>query len=398
MKIRFSFIIAASVLGLWRLTDGQCPQICDNGIKNTALGFQALPNSSGGGYSNTAVGYQAMLSNTDGDFNTAYGTQALLNLSVGSLNTAIGAFSLANDISGWDNTAVGYEALSSSTTAAGNTALGSVALSQDTTGFFNTAAGSTALTANTTGNNNSAFGNAALSRNTTGSGNIAIGEAAGSSLTTGDNNIDIGNQGALRESNTIRIGKNSTQIATYIAAISGTTIAGGVGVLIDTKGHLGTNTSSARFKENILPMDKASEAILALNPVTFRYKHELDPDGIPQFGLVAEEVVKVNPELVARDDQGKPFTVRYEAVNAMLLNEFLKEHRKVEKLERRDQEQEATIAQVKSTAGRRDATITRLESVVAQQQKEISTLTSQIRKVSDQLELNRAAPQVVADN
>src|SRR5204863_2344658 len=128
---------------------------------------------------------------------------------------------------------------------------------------------------------------------------------------------------------------------TYIAAISGATVPTGVAVIIDTTGHLGTTTSSARYKEAIKPMDKASEAILALKPVTFRYKHDLDPDGVPQFGLVAEQVEKVNPDLVARDEQGKPYTVRYDAVNAMLLNEFLKEHRKVE-------EQQATIGELKS--------------------------------------------------
>ena len=138
-------------------------------------------------------------------------------------------------------------------------------------------------------------------------------------------------------------------------------------------------------------MAKASEAIFALQPVTFRYKHELDPDRIPQFGLVAEEVEKVNPDLVARDEQGRPYTVRYEAVHAMLLNEFLKAHGKID-------EQAATIAQVRSTAARQDETITRLEAVVVQQQKEIGTLTSRIQKVSDQLEVSKSAPRLVANN
>src|SRR5262249_20582538 len=155
---------------------------------------------------------------------------------------------------------------------------------------------------------------------------IAVGSNAGSNLTTGSNNIDIGALGLAGESNTIRIGKRGTQRATYIVGISGATVPTGVGVLVDSNGHLGTTTSSARYKEKIQPMDKASEAILSLQPVTFRYKHELDPAGVPQFGLVAEEVAKINPDLVARDDRGKPFSVRYEAVNAMLLNEFLKAH------------------------------------------------------------------------
>jgi predicted ribosome quality control (RQC) complex YloA/Tae2 family protein len=172
-------------------------------------------------------------------------------------------------------------------------------------------------------------------------------------------------------------------------------VAGGVGVIVDTNGHLGTVVSSERFKDNIKPMDKASEAILALKPVMFRYKHELDPDGIPQFGLVAEQVEKVNPDLVARDDQGKPYTVRYEAVNAMLLNEFLKQQAKV-------QEQGAMIAQQREDF---QATITRLEATIAQQEKKIKALTaslkeqaSQIQKVSAQLEMKKTAPQMVDNN
>src|SRR5262249_5767952 len=155
----------------------------------------------------------------------------------------------------------------------------------------------------------------------------------------------------------IRIGRQGLQTATYIAAISGATVPTGVAVIVDTTGHLGTTTSSARFKDEIKPMDKASEAILALKPVTFRYKHEVDPEGIPQFGLVAEEVEKVNPDLVARDEQGRPYTVRYEAVNAMLLNEFLKEHGEV-------QEQKATIKELKAE----------LQATATRQQKEIEAL------------------------
>ena len=177
---------------------------------------------------------------------------------------------------------------------------------------------------------NTAIGVSALFFNTSGESNIAIGPSAGFILTTGSNNIDIGNKGVAAESNTIRIGKKGTQTAAYLAGIRGTTVAGGIGVLIDNNGRLGTSTSSARFKEAIKPMDKASEAVLALQPVTFHYRNELDPESIPQFGLVAEDVAKVSPDLVARDDDGKPYSVRYEAVNAMLLNEFLKEHRQVE--------------------------------------------------------------------
>src|SRR5207245_3590083 len=200
--------------------------------------------------------------------------------------------------------------------------------------------------------------------------NIALGDNAGFSLTTGSNNIDIGNKGVAAESKTIRIGKVGTQTNTFIAGISGATVAGGVGVIIDTNGHLGTVVSSERFKDAIEPMDKASEAILSLKPVTFHYKHELDPEGIPQFGLVAEEVEKVNPDLVARDEQGKPYTVRYEAVNAMLLNEFLKEHRKVQEM----------------------------EANATTQRKQIDTLTAGLQKVSAALELSKSATETVQNS
>jgi len=218
-----------------------------------------------------------------------------------------------------------------------------------------------------------------------------LGFQAGMNLNTGSNNIDIGSKGVAGESNTIRIGKSGTQTTTIIAGITGATVASGIAVLIGSNGRLGTSTSSARFKDAIKPMDKASEAILALKPVTFRYKHELDPEAIPQFGLVAEDVEKVNPDLVARDDQGKPYTVRYEAVNAMLLNEFLKEHRKVE-------EQGATIAELQSVAAKQAL-------INAQQQRQVNALAAtlkeqaaQIQKVSAQLELEKAPTQTVIND
>jgi hypothetical protein len=193
---------------------------------------------------------------------------------------------------------------------------------------------------NTTGNHNVATGSGALDSNTTGSENIALGDSSGSNLTTGNFNIDIGNFGVAGESGIIRIG--SGQSATFIAGIYNATSLGGAAVYVNSTGRLGTMTSSRRFKEQIKPMDKVSEAILGLKPVTFRYKRQLDPEAIPQFGLVAEEVAKVDPDLVVRDADGKPYTVRYEAVNAMLLNEFLKEHKKVEDLEK---DLRATIVQ-----------------------------------------------------
>jgi hypothetical protein len=166
-------------------------------------------------------------------------------------------------------------------------------------------------------------------------------------------------------------------------------------VIIDSTGHLGTITSSAQFKEAIKPMEKVSETILALKPVTFHYKKEIDPEGVPQFGLVAEDVEKVNPDLVARDAQGKVYTVRYEAVNAMLLNEFLKEHRKVEVQHRKLQEQEATIIELKSIVAQQKK---ESQSIAAQQQTQIEALTTGLQKVSDQLELSKPAPQTVLND
>src|SRR5437667_9712968 len=207
--------------------------------------------------------------------------------------------------------------------------MGYQSLNLNTGGHDSAALAMRSLQNNTTGYSNTALGPYALQTNTTGYSNIAVGTLAGYNLMTGSNNIDIGNQGAAGESGVIRIGTAGSQTDTLIAGIYNVPVSG-LSVVVGSVGQLGTSTSSARFKDDIKPMDKASEAILSLQPVTFRYKHDLDPAGIPQFGLVAEQVEKVNPDLVARDDQGKPYTVRYEAVNAMLLNEFLKEHRKVE--------------------------------------------------------------------
>jgi len=277
-------------------------------------------------------------------------------------------------------------------------ASGANALQNNTEGIGNTGAGNAALLANTTGLQNTACGNAALFETTTGFLNTALGMAAGD-FTAGDNNILIGNLGVAMESSTIRIGMevaaneefgitHPAHTATYIAGISGQTATDGVAVYVNTDGKLGTLTSSARFKTEIKPMNKASEAILALNPVTFRYKKQLDPKGIPQFGLVAEDVEKVNPDLVSRDGDGKPYTVRYEAVNAMLLNEFLKEHRKVAEQDFKLREQEATIAQLKSTVAKQVADVTA----------RMKEHDAQIQKVGAQLELSNGAPQTVLND
>src|SRR6266536_3142323 len=207
-----------------------------------------------------------------------------------------------------------------------------------TTGVWNTATGFGALFKNTTGNYNTANGLQALASNTTGSGNIALGWAAGYNLTIGNNNIDIGNGGVAAESNTIRIG-TAVQTRTFIAGIRGvTTVNAAIPVLIDTVGQLGTVSSSRRYKKEIKAMEQASEAILSLKPVTFHYKS--DTKDTPQFGWIAEEVAEVNPDLVVRDENGEIYTVRYDAVNAMLLNEFLKAHRKAK-------QQEATITRLR---------------------------------------------------
>ena len=341
------------------------------GIYNTALGFHALYNATNG-FDNTATGWQALASNTTGVRNTATGTGALLSNTVGASNTANGVFALFSNTTGFGNTAIGDQALGynttgysntaagtalgSNTTGFGNTATGTGALGRNTTGFENTATGHVALSLNTTGQFNVAVGHYALYLNTTGSGNIALGESAGINLTTGSNNIDIGNAGVGGESNTIRIGVQGTHTRTFVAGISATPISGAI-VRVSASGQLGTVPSSERFKQNIKPMDKASEAILALKPVTFRYKKELDPDAIPQFGLVAEDVAGVNPDLVLRDEKGQIYTVRYDAVNAMLLNEFLKEHRKVQKLE-------AALAAVNKRLREQDAKIDKVNAKV----------------------------------
>ena len=350
------------------------------GTENTAIGFDAL-NSNTTGDSNTATGSIALSSNTTGVRNTANGFAALNSNTTGERNTATGRAAMTFNTTGNNNTADGHDALFSNTTAIRNTATGSFALFSNTTGPNNTALGYFALFSNTTGNSNTASGYDALVNNTTGVGNIALGNFAGANLTTGDNNIDIGNLGVAGEANTIRIGTIGTQTATYIAGVMGGTTPRGTPVFINANGQLGTVTSSARFKDEIRPMDKTSEVILALKPVIFHYKKEVDPEAIPQFGLVAEEVEKVNPALITRDADGKPYTVRYDAVNAMLLNEFLKEHRKVE-------QQEATITQVKSTAAKQEATI-------ARQQKQIEALTTGLQKLSAQVEMSRSAPQMV---
>jgi hypothetical protein len=321
-----------------------------------------------GGYpnQNTAEGDGALFNPATGLTNTATGSAALRNNTTGDLNMANGADTLCNMMM-LGNTPYGCHALESNT-GLQNTAIGCSALKDNTMGNSNTAIGRSALVDNTVGNHNTAIGLMALSCNT-GSDNIALGWLAGTYHMAGNNNIYIGNKGRMApEEGQIRIGAFGLHTGTHIAGIRSAAVSGSP-VVIGMDGKLGVTMSSAKFKEAIKPMDKASEAILALKPVTFRYKKELDPDKIPQFGLVAEEVEKVNPDLVARGEDGKVNTVRYEAVNAMLLNEFLKEHGQVQQL----------------------------KATVAQQQKQIEALTAAVQKVGDQVALGKPAPQLVAN-
>ncbi len=344
---------------------------------------QAVVPPPDGGYpgGNTAEGFQSLFNLAGGIGNTAIGFHALFNDVVGNGNTAIGASALAATTAP-SNTATGNRALAMDTFGDSNTANGFQALTNNTVGIQNTGIGNFALVGNINGNFNTALGTFALANNTGGASNIALGDGTGVNLTTGSFNIDIGNAGVAGEATTIRIG--TAQTNTYVAGIYGAMVPfAPMPVFCGTDGHLGTMPSSARFKDNIKPMDNASEAILALKPVTFRYKQALDSSGIPQFGLVAEEVEKVNPNLVVRDKAGKPYSVRYEAVNAMLLNEFLKEYRKVQLLE---------------------AANTRQQSINAAQQKAISALTAtlqkqtdQIQKISAQLDANTLAPRLVTN-
>jgi hypothetical protein len=338
------------------------------GDSNTATGVGALFSNTTGS-DNTATGAFALKLNTIGDSNTATGFEALQLNTTGSVNTGNGFAALFSNTTGSNNTAIGYEALTNNTTGNFNTASGVVALEFNTTGGDNTASGFAALFDNTTGGSNTANGFQALFHNTVGSNNIALGFSAGSHLTTGNNNIDIGNVGVAAESATIRIGTQGTQTKAFIAGIHGVPVTGAA-VFVSSSGQLGVAPSSEGFKDQIEPMDKASEAILALKPVTFRYKKEIDPERSPQFGLVAEDVEKVNPDLVMRDGDGKVYTVRYEAVNAMLLNEFLKEHKAF-------LEEHRTVEELK---------------------KEVAALTAGLQKVSAQVEVSRAALQTVLNN
>jgi hypothetical protein len=323
---------------------------------------QAVNPPPDGGYpgGNTAEGQGALLNLTSGTFNTAVGLFSLRSNTQNMFNTAIGAGALFAS-TGNDNTATGAGALLTNTTGTDNTANGSFALLNNTTGTDNAAFGASALLNSTTGGGNTAVGFNALVNNTTGVTNTAVGFNAGFGITTADNVIVIGTN----------VGGQNLDHSCFIGEIFGATSSTGTAVFINSDGRLGTTTSSRRFKEAIEPMAQASETLFALRPVRFHYKNEIDPTGTSQFGLVAEDVEKADPALVVRDKEGKPYSVRYDQVNAMLLNEFLKEHREVEKQSREILEQRATITELKKG----------MATVVA----ELKEQASQIQKVSAQL-------------
>jgi hypothetical protein len=273
----------------------------------------------------------------------------------GGVNAAHGLYALFNNVQGSYNTAIGPDTL------VGNA-----------DGSWNTAVGAEALNTNVTGGQNAAVGGNALLK-VEGSSNVALGYNARSAVIKGDNNIEIDNIGATSDSGKIRIGTRGVQNSTYVAGIYSATTSRGLAVYCDANGKLGTLQSSRQVKEEIQPMTNASEVILSLQPVRFRYKKELDPEKTVQFGLIAEEVEKVDPDLIVRDEKGRPYSVRYEAVNAMLLNEFLKEHRKVLALEK-------AMAEQRKENG----------AILATLQKQ----AVQIEKVNAQLQTGKAVPEL----
>lgn len=315
---------------------GKTMQTADS-VTNTVLGIGAAAATTSGA-DNTAIGTQALTSNTSGSSNTAFGRTALFSTTTGSFNTASGRSALLSNNTGKGNTASGSSALVSNTTGNDNTASGLNVLFSNTVGSFNVATGGSALTANTTGNSNTAIGNAALESNSTGNVNIAIGAGAGSNLTVGNTNIMIGNPGVAGESGIIRIG--SAQTKAFMAGIRGNTTGAtdAITVVIDSNGELGTVSSSRSAKDDIADMNDASAMLSQLRPVTFRYKAHgsgRSVDARPlQYGLIAEEVNEVAPELVARNAQGEIETVFYQHLTPMLLNEFQKQQARINALER----------------------------------------------------------------
>ena len=328
------------------------------GTANTAAGYQALySNTTGEG--NAAFGQGALYYNTTGEFNAAFGQTALYKDTTGEGNTASGANALINNTTGNENTATGYGALGNNTTASGNTAMGAAALSANTVGVDNTAVGFLALEVNTANENtalgtnalysnragagNTASGYGALAHNKSGRYNIANGFQAGYNLTTGSYNIDIGHLGVAAESGIIRIGTSGQQTQAFIGGIENAQVTGSA-VYVSSAGQLGVLASSERFKTAIAPMGSDTSKLGQLRPVTFKLKS--DSTGTRQYGLIAEEVAKVYPELVIRNEQGRISGVRYEELAPMLLNEVQQQQRKNAALDEHIAAQDAKIRQL----------------------------------------------------
>jgi hypothetical protein len=353
---------------------------------NTAEGSSALLNLTSG-MSNTAAGFQALYRNTTGNYNTANGADTMHG-NRGAQNTGTGYSALMINISGNYNTVNGGNALYGNG-GSNNTAVGFGALYVPLGASENTAVGVSALANNYRGTQNTAVGFEAFAGHRGQQNDIALGHQAGF-VVGGLYNIEIGTGDDRDYGNTTRIG--DVQTRTFIAGISGTAVVGNP-VVVNGNGRLGVATSSARFKKEIKPIDKASEAIVGLKPVSFQYKS--DPTGTPRFGLIAEEVAKVNPDLVARDCKGEIYSVRYEAVNAILLNEFLEQHRRFLEEQRKVQEQQAAITQLKSTVAQQQKDF---QTTIDQLTKRAHEQAYQIQKASAQVEANMQMPQLISNS
>jgi trimeric autotransporter adhesin len=392
--------LAGNILGSFNTAMGFQALNANTVDDNTAVGFRALAVNSTGD-DNTAAGLTALESNTTGTNNTAFGGQALVSNIASDNNTAVGwnALQFSNaDPLGNPSTAVGSFALQHNTVGEQNNALGFKALQTNTDGEANNAFGHFALNANLHGDGNNAFGDIALSQST-GAENTAVGDEAGLNVTGGSGNTFLGSsagEGVSSANNVICIGRNvvgaNTSNRAFIGNIGTFAQAPSASVEFVTvqlaTGRLGHDSSSRRYKEDIKPMDKASEVLYQLKPVTYRYKKDLEnPNPNLDYGLVAEDVAEIDPELAVRDGKGQIESVRYKAIYNMMLNEFLKEHQTVKALKSTVEKQEAIIAQQQQD----------FQATVAAQQKQIEALSAGLQKVSEQVEVNKLAPQTVAN-
>jgi hypothetical protein len=360
--------LQSNTTGQWNTAVGSSAlQFNLQGYANSALGYNALNFNTYGNY-NTGCGFATLQNNTIGSYNTAHGSGALFTNTTGNNNTSSGFDAIYANTTGSDNSAVGYEALFSNTVGSYTTAVGSHALYSNTTGGYNTGFGAYALVVNTTGSGNTAFGYAglrsmttgsknigfgyqALYNDSTGSNNIAMGYQGALNVTTGSNNIEIGSSGAASDNDVIRIGTPGTQTTAYLAGVSDAKITGAA-VYVTSSGQLGVLASSERYKTAISPLGSDTEKLMQLRPVSFHLKS--DPTGAVQYGLIAEEVDKVYPELVIRDDSGKVQGVRYDELAPMLLNE-------VQKQERTIAAQDAEIRDLKKMVAETQAGLVQLE-------------------------------------